>query len=210
MEPVESVESVESVELQGSLLGSGAPEVDRGFTGLSRLLLDADGDAWADVVPGWLSGSDAVFSWLLEHEPWGEMEMYLYGEKRLSPRLVARLEVESLPSALSDARALLSARYRVDFTSVGVNLYRDGRDSVAWHGDRVARNRPTAVVATVSVGQRRRFLLRPRGGGPSVRFDLGQGDLLVMGGSCQRIWQHTVPKVASAGPRMSVTFRHAY
>ena len=198
-----------AVELQGSLLGSGEPAVDRGFTGLARLALDDE--TWVDHVPGWLSGSDAMFSWLLDNAHWGEMEMYLYGEKRLSPRLVARLPVGELPPALAEARAALSARYAVDFGSIGVNLYRDGRDSVAWHGDRVARTKPTAIVATLSVGERRRFLLRPKaGGGKSVPFDLGQGDLLVMGGACQRTWQHSVPKVASAGPRMSVTFRHAY
>jgi alkylated DNA repair dioxygenase AlkB len=107
-------------------------------------------------------------------------------------------------------RAALSDRYGVRFTGVGLNLYRDGRDSVAWHGDRVARELPDAVVAIVSLGGPRRFLLRPKGGGHSVRFDLCSGDLLVMGGSCQRTWQHSVPKSARADPRMSVTFRHAY
>jgi alkylated DNA repair dioxygenase AlkB len=107
-------------------------------------------------------------------------------------------------------RVALSERYEVEFTSVRANLYRDGRDSVAWHGDRVARDLPNAFVAIVSLGGRRRFLLRPKGGGRSVRFDPGPGDLLVMGGSCQRDWQHTVPKVAAAQPRISLTFRHAY
>ena len=197
------------VDLQGSLLGSGGPGIDAGFAGLTRLHLDHE--TWVDHVPGWLSGSDAMFSWLLEHAPFGQMDIVLYGERKTSPRLVARLPVDSLPPALADGRAALSARYRVDFESVGVNPYRDGRDSVAWHGDRLARTKPTAVVATLSVGERRRFLLRPRAGGRrSEAFDPGQGDLLVMGGACQRTWQHSVPKVASAGPRMSVTFRHAY
>ena len=64
------------------------------------------------------------------------------------------------------------------------------------------------VVATVSVGAPRPFRLRPRGGGRSHSFDLGRGDLLVMGGSCQHDWEHTVPKVRAAGPRISITFRH--
>jgi alkylated DNA repair dioxygenase AlkB len=112
---------------------------------------------------------------------------------------------------LAEVAAALTERYGVAFASVGCNLYRDGRDSVAWHGDRVARDLPEATIAIVSLGAHRPFKLRPRGGGPSIDHRLGRGDLLVMGGSCQRTWQHTVPKVAVAeGPRISVTFRHAY
>jgi alkylated DNA repair dioxygenase AlkB len=106
--------------------------------------------------------------------------------------------------------AALSERYGVEFTQVGANLYRDGADSVAWHGDRVARELPEAVVALVSLGAPRPFRLRPTGGGASVGYVPGPGDLLVMGGSCQRTWQHAVPKMRVAAPRMSVQFRHAY
>ena len=104
----------------------------------------------------------------------------------------------------------LTARYGIRFTRVGVNLYRDGRDSVAWHGDRVARDLPTATIAIVSLGQSRMFRAGPVGGGESLGFRLGHGDLLVMGGSFQRTWQHAVPKVAAAGVRISITYRHAY
>src|SRR5215210_4677952 len=105
--------------------------------------------------------------------------------------------------------AFLSERYGGTYESCWLNLYRDGRDSVAWHGDRVAREMETALVAIVSIGERRPFRLRPKGGGPSIGFELGRGDLLVMGGSCQRTWDHGVPKVARTGPRMSLTFRPA-
>ena len=101
----------------------------------------------------------------------------------------------------------LAQRYGGEFPSCWLNLYRDGRDSVAWHGDRIARDRLTGLVAIVSVGERRPFRLRPKGGGPSIGYDLGRGDLLVMGGTCQRTWDHAVPKVARAGPRISLTFR---
>ena len=108
-------------------------------------------------------------------------------------------------------RAALNDRYGVTFDSVLVNLYRDGRDSVAWHRDRVHKVVANPTVVTVSLGERRKFLLRPRGqSAAAMRFDPGHGDLIVMGGTSQRTWEHTVPKVAAApGPRMSVTFRHS-
>jgi alkylated DNA repair dioxygenase AlkB len=111
--------------------------------------------------------------------------------------------------ALESARLALSERYGVEFDSIGLNLYRDGRDSVAWHGDRIPKEIVDPIVALVSLGHPRRFLLRPKGGGKSRSFDLGRGDLLVTGGSSQREWQHSVPKVATAGPRISVAFRHS-
>jgi alkylated DNA repair dioxygenase AlkB len=153
-----------------------------------------------------------MFAWLLEHGHWEQPEMTIYGRRLPYARLVSRWSHAPpdtlVPAPLEDLRALLSDRYRVTFDSVSVNLYRNGRDSVAWHGDRIARTVHDPVVVTVSVGERRRLLLRPKGGGSSTAFDLGLGDLLVMGGACQRTWQHTVPKVASAGPRMSITLRH--
>ena len=111
---------------------------------------------------------------------------------------------------LREMAEVLSDRYDVSFTSVGCNLYRDGADSVAWHGDRVARELPEATVALVSLGAARPFKLRPKGGGRSITYLPDRGDLLVMGGSCQRTWDHAVPKVRRAGPRMSIQFRHAY
>jgi alkylated DNA repair dioxygenase AlkB len=108
---------------------------------------------------------------------------------------------------LAEMRRSLAGRYQRPFDSIGCNFYRDGRDSVAWHGDRL-RHLTDPVVAIVSVGAPRPFLLRPTGGGSARGFLLGQGDLLVMGGECQTRWQHAVPKVAAAGPRISVTYRH--
>src|SRR5262249_55236959 len=103
--------------------------------------------------------------------------------------------------------AALSARYQRTLGEISLAAYRDGRDSVAFHGDRMGRQSHDTVVAIVSLGAPRRFLLRPSGGGASRAFDLGWGDLLVMGGTCQRTWEHGVPKVATARPRMSVQFR---
>jgi alkylated DNA repair dioxygenase AlkB len=129
------------------------------------------------------------------------------------PRLTHRWRLDdgpAPPAELVEMAEVLSERYGVEFTQIGANLYRDGADSVAWHGDRVARDLPEAIVALVSLGAPRPFRLRPTGGGASVCLLPGSGDLLVMGGSCQRTWQHAVPKVRAAAPRMSVQFRHAY
>ena len=114
---------------------------------------------------------------------------------------------EPLP-VLAEMRGALSERYGRDFDSIGFNLYRDGRDSVAWHGDRHRHHVTDPVVAIVSVGARRPLRIRPRGGGPSFGWDLGRGDLFVMGGACQHDWEHCVPKRRAAQPRMSITFRH--
>jgi alkylated DNA repair dioxygenase AlkB len=124
------------------------------------------------------------------------------------PRLYAELpNGEKSLGVIEQMRTLLGAYYRTSFARTSFALYRDGNDSVAWHGDYVARERDEALVATVSVGAPRRFLLRRTGGGPSMAFSLGWGDLLVMGGTCQRTYQHAIPKVKRALPRISIMLR---
>jgi alkylated DNA repair dioxygenase AlkB len=204
---------MERVDLawQPSLLGAGPVEVDPGFAGLHRREL-AEG-AWVDHVPGWCRGADGLFERLLREVPWQGRDVRMYDRTVTEPRLTHRWrlgEEPAPPAELVGMARLLGQRYGVAFTQIGVNLYRDGADSVAWHGDRVARELPEAVVALVSLGAARPFRLRPRGGGPSVGYLPGPGDLLVLGGSCQRTWQHAVPKVRAASPRISVQFRHAY
>lgn len=133
----------------------------------------------------------------------------MYDQELDEPRLTALLagaDLDRFP-VLRRVMDVLGEHYGCRFSSSWVNLYRTGRDSVAWHGDRVAHDRLTALVAIVAVGERRPFRLRPKGGGPSITYESGRGDLLVMGGTCQRTWDHAVPKVARAGPRISLTFR---
>jgi alkylated DNA repair dioxygenase AlkB len=172
------------------------------------------GGAWLDVVPGWCTGADLLFSRLLSATPWaGPREVRMYDRTVVEPRRTHRWLTTSGPPApdpLPAMAAALSERYGVAFTQIGANLYRDGADSVAWHGDRVARDLPEAVVALVSLGAVRPFRLRPTGGGASIGLLPGPGDLLVMGGSCQRTWQHSVPKTRASAPRISVQFRHVY
>jgi alkylated DNA repair dioxygenase AlkB len=131
------------------------------------------------------------------------------------PRLLSFYDAgEPLPDpALDQARSALNRYYRPELdeplSTAGLCLYRDGRDSVAWHGDNSGRKTAQTIVAIISLGTPRQFLLRPRsGGGETLRHEVGHGDLLVMGGTCQRTWQHAIPKSARVtGPRISVQFR---
>ena len=204
-------EPAPSLTWQPSLLaGASEPAIDDQFGALTRVELDDT--AWVDHAPGWVAGSDEVFHQLRDGAPWQHHVVPMYGRMVDQPRLTAWWRVEAgeppyLP-LIEEMRVALSARYGVTFDSVGLNLYRDGRDSVAWHRDRIAREIDDPLVAIVSVGEPRRFLLRRGTGGTSRALLLGRGDLLVTGGSTQRTWQHTVPKVAKAGPRISITFRH--
>jgi len=196
---------------QPSLLDGGAVGFDDTFAGMQRRELTEG--AWVDHRPGWCAGSDELFARLLAETPWRGRSVHMYDRVVVEPRLTHRWVLGDGPAPPTDLQEMaeaLSNRYDVWFTQIGVNLYRDGADSVAWHGDRVARELPGAVVALVSLGAIRPFRLRPRGGGPSVLYRPGPGDLLVMGGSCQRTWQHAVPKCRGVGPRISVQFRHAY
>jgi len=132
----------------------------------------------------------------------------MYDQRVQVPRLYAALPADgATPDILHHAQRLLNQRYGEAFTRLSLGYYRDGQDSVAWHGDYVARELRSAVVATISLGAPRRFLLRPSGGGRSLAWSLGWGDLFVMGGSCQRTWQHCVPKRQQAAPRIAVMFR---
>ena len=191
---------------QLDLFSAPAAAFDAGFSGLRRVELAAG--AWVEHAPGWLAGHDALFDELERTAPWRRETMRMYDRTVEVPRLIAGLGTDH--PLLETMRAALSARYGERFVRVTGALYRDGRDSVAWHGDTVARDLPEALVATVSLGAPRRFLLRPAAGGPSIAFALGGGDLLVMGGSCQRTWRHAVPKVAHAAPRMAIMFRPAW
>jgi hypothetical protein len=197
---------------QSSLFAvSDAPALDAGFGGAIRYRLEPD--AWLDHLPAWLGGADELFDVVVRDLPWEQGTERIRGDDVLRPRLTAHVRAHEFTGELEVLRRVggaLSARYGVVLDRVGVNLYRDGRDSVAWHGDRIARDRPRATIAIVSLGQARAFRARPAAGGTSLGFRLGHGDLLVMGGSFQRTWKHAVPKVAAAGPRISVTYRHAY
>lgn len=201
--------------LQGSLLDL-ADEMTLG--GLDRRLTRTDlGEgAWVDERPGWLAGADTLLEALLHDVPWRAERRQMYDSIVDVPRLLSFYgEGEPLPHPLLvTAREALSNHYAPElgerFVTAGLCLYRNGRDSVAWHGDRIGRSTSEdTMVAILSVGSPRPLMLRPRdGGAAAVRLPLGHGDLVVMGGSCQRTWDHAIPKTAKdVGPRISIQYR---
>lgn len=194
------------VRWQPSLLGSESHDIDREFRTAHRHELS--GGAWVEEVPLWAHGADDLFDEVLNAAPWGPVEQRpMYDRIVDVPRLHTGVW-PSPPVRIAEMAGALSARYGADLRTVSANLYRDGNDSVAWHGDRVGRHRAVTTVAILTLGSPRRFLLRPSGGGQaSLAFEPGPGDLLVMGGTCQRTWEHAVPKRARAGPRICVMFR---
>lgn len=196
---------------QPSLLAMGeTAELDRSFSRLRRIHLDES--SWAEHASGWISGADRLFEEVLMGREWRQRSRHMYDQRVEEPRLTSSWRARSgeplEPVLLGEIGRDLSRRYQREFDSVGFNLYRDGRDSVAWHADRIPDEIEEPIVALVSLGEPRKFLLRPKGGGPSRAFVLGRGDLLVTGGRTQRDWEHTVPKVAHSGPRISLAYRH--
>ncbi len=210
------------VVCQRSLFDSGEPSGPFGLVGgpcrpaspAPREWLD--GGAWIEFESHWLTGSHSLFEQLLASVPWRAERRRMYDRIVDVPRLVSYYgEADELPDRVAEVKLALCQRYRDEsaapFRTVGACLYRGGGDSVAWHGDTIgSRSGDETLVGIVSLGEPRRFLLRPKGGGPARRFNLGHGDLLVMGGRCQRTWEHSVPKTTrSVGPRISVQFRSA-
>ena len=178
--------------------------------------------AWLDVCSSWLSDGaaarddDTLFDELIATTPWRAERRPMYDRVVDVPRLVSfhDLSVEAPPHPrIADLKDRLNDTYRDElgepFTTAGLCLYRDGNDSVAWHGDKIGRGlKEDTMVAIVSLGATRIFALRPKGGGASLRLPQAHGDLLVMGGSCQRTWEHSVPKTSKpCGPRISIQFR---
>ena len=192
---------------QLDLFPDAAPESCGGADAAPRRL-ELDARSWVEHEPGWLAGHEELFDALRGGVEWHAERRAMFDTVVEVPRLTATIPDDGpFPPALARAHDTLERRYRRRFESVRLAWYRDGRDSVAMHGDRIGRRIADTVVAILSLGAPRRFLLQPAAGGRSLKFDLGGGDLLVMGGACQRAWRHGIPKVKSAEPRISIQFR---
>jgi alkylated DNA repair dioxygenase AlkB len=191
---------------QTSLLGAGEPAVEPAAT-FERTWLDDE--SWVDVARGWLHGADTLLDVLIDEVPWHQGRRWMYERMVDDPRLSHWYQAaDRLPHrALPRLRNALEAQYGVEFGGLGLNYYRDGRDSVAFHRDRELRKLDDTLIAIVTLGAQRPFLIRPRGRGRSRDISPACGDLLVMGGRTQREWEHGVPKVKRAGPRISATWR---
>jgi alkylated DNA repair dioxygenase AlkB len=199
------------MDFQSSLFQAASAGV-ADLSGIERRALTRG--AWVDVLRAWVPEADDVFARLVADVPWRAERRQMYDRVVDVPRLVHTYMIgDPLPHpVLEEARDALSAHYLPElgepFRTAGCCYYRDGRDSVAWHGDTIGRGRShDTMVAIVSLGDPRKLHLRPRNGGDGVVVEMAHGDLVVMGGSCQRTWEHAVPKVAHAGPRISVQFR---
>jgi alkylated DNA repair dioxygenase AlkB len=206
----------QGLPLQGSLFDT-VDEVGLRPLGPAVQRTELTNGAWIDLRSGWVTGADELFSRLARVVPWQAERRHMYDHEVDVPRLLSfYAENEELPDpVLAKARSALDTHYASElgelFRTAGLCYYRDGRDSVAWHGDRIGRGATEdTMVAIISVGTPRALLLRPRGGGAgrTIRHVLGHGDLIVMGGSCQRTWEHSIPKTTRpVGPRVSIQFR---
>jgi alkylated DNA repair dioxygenase AlkB len=180
---------------------------DEMFGTAQRVWLDET--SWVEHVPGWLSGSHQLLARLRDSAGWEQRQRWMYTQLVTEPRLTAEYPVlaDAPQPELRDIAVVLSAHYGVDYDRAWMNLYRDHQDGTGWHADRPANRPETAIVPVLSLGATRRFLIRPEAGGASTVFSPASGDLIVMGGRCQRDWRHSVPKQKTpAGPRSSINF----
>ena len=189
------------------LFDSLAPEIDTAFSTARRIPLDAT--SWLEHVPGWLAGSDALFTELRDTADWEQRDRWMFEKRVIEPRLTAEYpQLRQAPQALlHEVARALSDHYGSCYDKIWINLYRDHRDSTAWHGDTVGRHTAECIVPVLSLGATRKFHIRPKDGGPSVVLSPAGGDLVVMGGRAQVDWRHCVPKQATpADVRISVNF----
>lgn len=180
---------------------------DQTFSTAARIQLDAT--SWVDYVPGWLAGDGELMEMLMQEAGWEQRSRWMYTRVVQEPRLTAEYPViaDAPQPVLSYLAGTLSAHYGRPYTRLWMNWYRDNNDGTGWHADRPANKLDQAVIPVLSLGATRRFLIRPDGGGPSKTIVVSGGDLIVMGGRCQKDYQHSVPKQKqAAGARLSLNF----
>ena len=183
--------------------------------------------AWVETWDAWLRSDEAALlaATLVRELTWEQRHIVLFGKPVLQPRLIAwagelpyrysgqTLEPRPWPSAVRAIAARVVATARVPFNHVLMNRYRDGNDSMGYHADGEPELGPDPVVATLSLGQTRRFMLRRHArtnDEPPLVLPLRDGSLLIMGGTCQRHYRHAIPRESGPGleERISLTFRH--
>ena len=185
-----------------------------------------------DALPGaelwfaadWLprEEADALFTELRDSIEWETHRIRLFGREVDSPRLSswigdegtaytysgARFEPHPWPSALAGIRRRLSRELDCGFNSALANRYRDGRDYMGWHSDNESALGPHPVIASLSLGATRRFVLKHREASHKLELRLAHGSLLVMRGNTQANCRHSLPRTAKpVGERINLTFR---
>ena len=192
--------------LQRSLLGSGDPGVR--VAAFERI--EPSPGTWLEVGRNVLAGADDLLFELVEKTDWRVGRRVMWDREVDDPRLSRWYQGSGGDPhrLLAEVRAFAERRYGRTLVGPGLNYYRDGADSVAFHADRELRDVTDSLVVILVLGERRPFLVRPAGGGPSVDLAPASGDLVVMGGRCQADFEHAVPKTARAvGPRLSASWR---
>lgn len=184
--------------------------VDETFATAVRTQLDDM--SWVDHVQGWLTGDSELMEALMTQASWEQRSRWMYTRMVTEPRLTAEYPViaDAPQPVLHYLTEVLSAHYRQPYARLWMNWYRDNNDGTGWHADRPANLLDQAVIPVLSLGATRRFLIRPAGGGPSTTIVAHGGDVVVMGGRCQKDYQHSVPKQKQpAGARLSLNFSTA-
>lgn len=181
-------------------------------------------NSWIDHSSHWLPDADTTLRALASELPWQQERLHLYGKSLAQPRLTTVCGVSMNPAsryrrpnpvtpwtATADHVRTLVMQEVADWEPNGLiaNRYRDGADSISWHSDSEPALGRHPLVVSVSLGASRVLKLRPAAGGkPTEAFELGHGDLLVMGGAAQEEFQHSIFKVRRpVGERISLTFR---
>lgn len=182
--------------------------------------------AWIAYDAHWIptDRADAAFADLMATLAWEQRSIVAFGREIPQPRLMAwagelpyrysglTLEPRAEPPALAVLREAASAFAETPFNHAVVNLYRNGDDHVGWHADDEPELGRDPVIASISLGAMRRFLLSPKRKKRVQRpLRLWHGSMLVMGGSLQHTWRHTLPRDPSCtAPRINITFRHLH
>jgi alkylated DNA repair dioxygenase AlkB len=196
------------VEAADNPRAGGRPLIaDQTFASATRIQLDQT--SWVDHVPGWLAGQTALMELLMDQAAWQQRSRWMYTRMVEEPRLTAEYPViaDAPQPELRYLAGALTAYYGRPYTRLWMNWYRDNNDGTGWHADRPANKLDDAVIPVLSLGAPRRFLIRPADGGPSTAIMAHGGDLVVMGGRCQKDYQHSVPKSRKpAGARLSLNF----
>ena len=165
-----------------------------------------------------------VLGQLIDEIPWRQEDITLWGKTHKQPRLISwygdpgasytysgtRLEAQPWTSLLAEIRKKVEQAAGFEFNSVLLNYYRDGRDSMGFHSDDEPELGPNPVIASLSLGETRRFVMKHRHDKsvPDLRLDLPGGSLLLMRGETQSHWKHGITRTARAcGPRVNLTFR---